>query len=233
MARNKNAFDYANEWIKSSEYSVVNLASTIAPWLTPLVPAYLSYTHLVGFLQFPEWAAIGTAVAVEILGFATISTSIDFWKHNCSPDGRAKYKKMPIFVPLIAFMLYFMTILSLNVLLELPIPIDYAPWVRVLSIFFLITLTIPAGALVAVRALHTDVLYMSDKKPTNVRQMTDKPAKKKTFDRGFDGFLQYVEWKGEIPSDKVMIASEMNRSPRQIDRYLSRYADEAFGGNGR
>jgi len=225
-----NVFDKLNEFFRNSEYSVVNLASTIAPWLTPLVPAYLSYSHLTGFLDFPVWAAMGTAVAVEILGFATISTGLDFWKHNRSPDGKAKYKKLPLSVPIGAFFLYFMTVLSLNVILELPIPIEYASWVRVISIFFLITLTIPAGALVAVRALHTDILYGKSVVP-----------------KVSENFPKVAERTPQFPSDWRQLTRDQKLKVLDMDRAeliqagLSertaynwhQYAEDMFRGNGK
>ena len=147
-----NIFDRINDWVRSSEASLVNLLSAIAPWAAPLAPAFLSYTHMVNNLAFPVWVAMSVAIVVEILGLSTISTALSFWSHN--KRYKTEYKKAPVGLVIVAFSFYLAIILTMNVLLE---AYD-GPQTHIIAKALLTLLSIPAALILAVRTQHTELL---------------------------------------------------------------------------
>lgn len=146
-----NIFDRINGWIHNVEFSVVNLVSTIAPWLAPLAPAYLSYNHMLNILHFPVEIAISIALVVEMLGLSTISTSLMFWNHNRRYS--ADKNKVPVIIPIFSFLFYLAIVLTVNVMLEINQTGSAIVWSKA----FLTLLTIPAAVTLAVRAMHKEV----------------------------------------------------------------------------
>lgn len=147
----KNFFDALNDWIREVEFSLVNLVSTVAPWLAPLAPAYLSFTHMNEFLNFPLWVSFSIAGVVEMLGLSTISTALMFWNHNRRYS--ADRNKVPISVPIISFLFYLGIVLTVNVLLE----INQDGVALVVAKALLTLLTIPAAVTLAVRTMHQEL----------------------------------------------------------------------------
>lgn len=151
--KNKNFFDGLNEWIRDIESSVVNVVSAIAPWLSPLAPAYMTYNHASGALGFPEWVALPIAIMVEILGFSTVSTGLAFWFYN--RRNRAEAKRAPMGIVIFAFAFYLTLIITANVLLDALRGSEAA----LIAVRAMLTLqTIPAALIVAVRTQHRDLL---------------------------------------------------------------------------
>lgn len=149
--RNRNFFDALNDWIREVEFSLVNLVSTVAPWLAPLAPAYLSFTHMNKFLDFPLWVSFSIAGVVEMLGLSTISTALMFWNHNRRYS--ADKNKVPVFVPIISFLFYLGIVLTVNVLLE----VNQDGMALVAAKALLTLLTIPAAATLAIRTMHQEL----------------------------------------------------------------------------
>ena len=77
-----NFFDGLNDWVNESEGSLVNFLTAFSPWLAPLAPAYMTFRHMDEFLKFPFLISLALSLLVEILGFSTVSTALDFWFHN-------------------------------------------------------------------------------------------------------------------------------------------------------
>ena len=73
----QNSFDKLNEWVNNTEGSLVNFLTAFSPWLAPIAPAFMTYHHMVEFLEFPIWIAVILALLVEILGFSTVSTGLE------------------------------------------------------------------------------------------------------------------------------------------------------------
>lgn len=146
-----NIFDRINKWIEDVEYSVVNVISSIAPWLAPLAPAYLSYFHMRNILEFPVWVSLSIAGVVEMLGLSTISTFLEFWNHNRHYS--ADKNKVPVLIPVFSFFFYLGIVLTVNVMLEVS-PNGNAP---IMAKAFLTLLTVPAAATLAVRVMHRDI----------------------------------------------------------------------------
>lgn len=149
----KNVFDRANETIRDTESSLVNLLSAIAPWGAPLAPAYMAYHGMTARLGFAPAVALVLAFVIEILGLATVSTTIQFWQHNRRQ--RAEYRRMPVLVPAGMFAAYLLIVITVNVLLELPLPDSYQ--VPVIARALLSLLSIPAAVTLAIRTQFAEL----------------------------------------------------------------------------
>ena len=163
-----NIFDRLNDGIRNGEASLVNLLSAIAPWLAPLAPAYLSYTHMSSKLAFPKPIAWAVAIVVEVMGLSAVSTALLFWAHNKRYS--KEYKKAPIKIVIGAFVFYLAVILAINVLLE----ISVANWALVTAKSLLTLLSIPAALILAVRTQHQELLneIKDRKKPGGATRKT-------------------------------------------------------------
>ena len=148
-----NRFEMLNDWIRNTESSIVNFLSVFAPWLAPLTPAYMTYQHATGVLNFPPQIALPAAILVEILGFSAVSTFLAFWFYN--RKNSANYKRAPIEVIIFAFAFYLALIVFSNVLLD-TFPSERWAEITVRALFTL--QTIPAALIVAVRTQHKDLL---------------------------------------------------------------------------
>ena len=155
----ENIFDRMNNWINGIEGSLVNFLTAFSPWLAPLAPAYMTYIHMIEFLGFPVWVSGALALVVEILGFGTVSTFLDFWFFN--RKNKAQYKQAPIWLVVAAFAFYLGLIVFSNVLIDLAQAYGTEQQVAgaVVAVRALLTLqTIPAAIIVAVRTGHRDLL---------------------------------------------------------------------------
>jgi hypothetical protein len=154
-----NSFDRANSWIRNSEASLVNLLSSIAPWLAPIAPAYLSYYHMTNSLAFPSYIAWAVAVVVEVLGLSAISTIITFWAHN--RKYRLEVKKAPVAMAVFSFIVYLMVILTINVVLDAAYIQNSGmnpEWVKIGARALLTLLTVPAAIILAVRTQYHEMV---------------------------------------------------------------------------
>lgn len=148
-----NFFDRLNLWIRETEGSIVNFLSAFAPWLTPIIPAYMTFQHAQNTLGFPLWIAATSALVVEILGFSSVSTLLAFWFYN--RRNSAESKKAPIFLVVIAFSFYLSLVVFSNVLLD---SFPGSAWAENAVRAFFTLQTIPAALLVSVRTQHRALL---------------------------------------------------------------------------
>jgi CRP-like cAMP-binding protein len=148
-----NVFDRINDSIRNTEASLVNLLSAIAPWGAPLAPAYMAFHGMVDRLGFSLPVALVLAGVIEILGLATVSTAIQFWQHNRRQS--AEYRRMPVIVPAGMFAFYLAVVVTVNVLLELPIPDQYH--IPVIARALLTFLSIPAAVTLAIRTQYAEL----------------------------------------------------------------------------
>jgi len=148
-----------NDNVNSTESSVVNLLTAFAPWLAPLAPAYMTYKHMIDFLEFDWWLALVLAAVVEILGFGTISTGIDFWLHNRKST---KKKQAPLTLVVISFTFYLVLILASNVVIDIASEFDVFEKdleVAIIIVRALLTLeTVPAALIVGTRIGYRNLL---------------------------------------------------------------------------
>lgn len=155
----KNWFENFDEWINDTEGSLVNALTAFAPWLAPLAPAYMTYRHMVDFLNFPNVLALALAMLVEILGFGTVSTFLDFWFHN--KKERAKVKQAPLGIVVFSFGFYLCLIVISNVVIDIAKAFgtsNQEQWAIILVRLLLTLQTIPGALIVAVRTGHRDLL---------------------------------------------------------------------------
>lgn len=148
-----NKFDELNDWIRDTENSIVNFLSAFSPWLAPLIPAYMTFQHAMGTLEFPFFFAFAGSAVVEILGFSAVSTYLSFWFYN--RRNKAEGKKAPLTVVVVAFGFYLGLIIFSNVLLD-TFPNEKWAEITVRGLFTL--QTIPAAMLVSVRTQHRELL---------------------------------------------------------------------------
>lgn len=154
-----NYFDQINYFIRSTESSFVNLLSSVAPWLAPLAPAYMTFYHMTGELDYPIVIAMAIAGVVEVLGLASISTILAFWAHNkrYKKDG----KRAPIGLAVFTFVLYLVIILTVNVFMDAS---KYAAlginpvYVQIGARAMLNLMTIPAAMILGIRTTHKELL---------------------------------------------------------------------------
>ena|SRR3972149_5121204 len=154
-----NLFDKLDEWVNSTEGSLVNFLTAFAPWLAPLAPAYMTFQHMDKFLDFPFLISFALATLVEILGFGTVSTGLDFWFYNRRE--RANVKKAPLEVVIGVFVFYLFLILMSNVVIDVANAYLSAGWQKASVILVragLTLQTIPGALIVAVRTSHRELL---------------------------------------------------------------------------
>lgn len=166
---NSDFFDRLNEWIRDTENSIVNFLSAFAPWLAPIIPAYMTYQHASGTLKFPILVAVPAALVVEILGFSAVSTYLAFWFYN--RRNKAETKKAPLVLVIIAFGFYLALIVFSNVLLD-SFPGERWAEITVRALFTL--QTIPAAMLVSVRTQHRELLSEISKERLERKESNQK-----------------------------------------------------------
>jgi hypothetical protein len=201
-----NLFDIINDWIRNSETSLVNLLSAIAPWGAPLAPAYMSYGGMTKHLGYTPFVAFIIAGVIEILGLATVHTTLVFWKYNKRYSNEAK--KMPTLLAGGMFALYLVIILMTNVVLEWPQQWDYTP---ILARALLSLLAVPASIILAVRALHTETI--NDLKDKNARKVTGK--KTETERKDSESYRKVTDYRNLPEEDKTLIRGMSTREIMQ------------------
>lgn len=165
----QNWFDRANDAIRNTEASVVNFLSAIAPWGAPLAPASMAYIGMTTHLEFHHVIAGILAFVIEILGLATVHTTITFWQFN--RRRLAEYKRRPTELAAGMFGFYLLIILTTNVILEIPIaypetPAYIAAGIPMIAKLLLSLLAVPAAVTMAIRANHTMMLHDAHPKVT-------------------------------------------------------------------
>lgn len=214
-----NGFDRLNDWIRNTESSIVNFLSVFAPWLAPLVPAYMTYQHSVDVLEFPQYIALPAAILVEILGFSAVSTFLAFWFHN--RKNRADVKRAPIEVVVFAFMFYLALIIFSNVLLD-TFPSERWAEITVRALFTL--QTIPAALIVAVRTQHRDLLSEIKTERLERQQKVSESSRKdeKKVSESFGKFPK--DWRQLEPTltyeQTVQIASLTSEQVREWANHI-------------
>ena len=131
---------------RSLEGLLVDLAAAVAPWLAPIPSAVMLYAHMIGVLEFPIWAALASAVCVELLGLSAVSTSFTLWDYNDTRkqgEGRA-----PFLAALVTGCFYLVVVLTINTLLDQAEPLERVARAS-------LTMLSPVGAVIlAVRSNH-------------------------------------------------------------------------------
>ncbi len=217
---NKEFFDKLNDWIRGTEQSIVNFLSAFAPWIAPIIPAYMTFQHANNTLKFPPLIAMSAAVVVEILGFSAVSTFLAFWFYN--RRNQAESKKAPIIVVVIAFGFYLSLIIFSNVLLD-AYPTERWAEISVRALFTL--QTIPAAMLVAVRTQHRELLSEIKKEKEERSQKVSESGGKsgKAEKESSESFRKFPkDWRSLEPTltyeQKVEIA---NLTPQDVRKWAN------------
>lgn len=128
-----------------------NFASNIVPLLAGILPAYLTWSHIVNVLEFPSWVGLAGAGVIEFIGLGAGNELMKVWNHN------RRYKdeknKMPMLAPFLTAFWYVAIMVAFNVILEAR---PESLFWRIVSIALFATLAIPAYALVAGKTLRME-----------------------------------------------------------------------------
>ena len=149
-----NIIDKINQYIDQIEGSIINLVSAIAPWFAPVAPAYMAYKGMRDVIIWPPLVAGLIAAVIEMLGLATITTTLTFWRHNRQREFRAQGRQLPTWIPIVVFAFYLFVVLTVNVVMD----VEQFEYRILLAKFLLSLLSVPAAVILGVRALHTNVV---------------------------------------------------------------------------
>jgi FlaA1/EpsC-like NDP-sugar epimerase len=147
-------FDFLSDTVNGGERAFLDFLSAIVPYGVPVIPAYLTFQHMQDMLAFNVYIAAVSAFVVEVLGMASMSTAIRFWRHN------QKFKKTenraPFWLALSTYVFYIVVVLVVNVLLEVEAARRTPEMIWAIALFS--TLGVPSGVLVSIRAQHREML---------------------------------------------------------------------------
>lgn len=156
--------------IKAGEGSFVEFVVAFGPYVAPLIPAGLTYDHVVNTLGMSAFFGWSAAIAVEVLGLASGHTIASFWMHN--KQNTAKRDKLPIWPITFTYVFYLSILISINVILDWGIK----PAQIIIAEIALCLLTTPAIVIVAIRAQHREILL---RKVEYVQQRSNMPVEQK------------------------------------------------------
>ena len=142
---------YVTRLIKQGEETAITFISTVIPWLVPVVPAYITYNHSITDLGFHWLVAACVGISVEGLGLTSMYRTFQFLEHN--RKYKDEKKKSPWGIPAATYLLYLTIVMTVNVVL------DYQKGVNtfhLIAIALLTLLSLPAGVLIAVMAVHEE-----------------------------------------------------------------------------
>lgn len=192
-----------------------NLAATI-PWLAPVVPAFMIYHSLTAVIHFPAWVGAVSAVVVEFLGLATVSTVFQFWSYN---DARRKTDPVaPMRVAAGAAGFYLAVVILVNVIL------DRAPLEQLVAKALLSTLSSVAAITLSIRAQHARRLgeIAAEKAERKAERAERRLSGNLPAARGEIGELpetfRYVSGAGNTPKAAEKLADWRHLSPEEKDR---------------
>ena len=178
--------------ISGIETVAIDTVAAISPWLAPVIPAYLTNTHMAGALGYPTWVAFIGALVVECLGLAAIYTATQFWHYN---DAKATEKEnrlagmsqkarllarkkrqrnAPFKWAALAMGFYIVVILTVNAALEMEVT-QAGFTVKVFSNALLSLLSVIAGLIIALRSQHRRRLEKFSRRKS-AQDETQKPV---------------------------------------------------------
>lgn len=171
-----NVFETISETINGAEKSFLDLLSALVPWAVPIIPAYLTVYHTQNEMGFPAWVAFTAGFVTEVLGIASVSTAIKFYRHNL------KYKDSknhaPFWLAFGTYVFYLVIILTVNVLLEFVAGTRSTSVIIAIGLFSLLSL--PSAVLISIRAQHTEILQEVEERKEERKQtriQTLQPAR--------------------------------------------------------
>ena len=164
-------FKALDQFRSDIEYYLVNFASGIVPWFAAIIPAYFAFVHVNDILGVPWGLALIFAAVIEVLGFASISTYIEFRNiKERYKESTLKGSVSPV-IPVLSFAMYLLVITLVNGVLSFVDKVDigvlytsivnndtqsivtylFEPIAISFSIFVLSFMTIPGAVIVSSR----------------------------------------------------------------------------------
>jgi putative Mn2+ efflux pump MntP len=149
-----NIFSKIIHFLDNTETSFVTLLAKIIPFLVPVIPAYVGYTHVtnkVTGLGFDTWAGWVYGAVIEGLGYAAIYKAVQFWENNRRYS--SEKNQSPLTMAVIIYVVYLVVTLTVNVVLDWQAGVE--PY-KVVAIGLISLLSVPAGLLMSISAIHTE-----------------------------------------------------------------------------
>ncbi len=150
----KQLVDWFVKAMDSTELSFVTLLSKIVPLFVPVIPAYVGYRHVTNpkLLNFDPFFGWVYALVIEGLGYAAIYKAVAFWEHN-KKYTEGSPNRAPLKVAIGIYIVYLVVTLAVNVVLDW---VSGIVWYNVLAIGLISILSVPAGLLMSISAIHTE-----------------------------------------------------------------------------
>lgn len=143
-----NIFDKATVYIEGAEGSIIALVTALIPWLSPALPAWLTYSHL-SEMEIPKVVAVAMAGCIEGLGLAAVSTAFGAMRHN--RRHRADVRRVSLAFPVLAYLFYLAVVITVNVVLSLPLTETARQYAQVGAIALLTLISAPAFVIAVAR----------------------------------------------------------------------------------
>ena len=150
------------EFVRAVEGLVVDVVSLFVPWLSPLLPAWMGYDHLMNVLFMPAWVAVAGALVIEALGLGTINTIFELWSYNAEKN--KSNPRAPVFLAILTAGYYLAVVLVVNAML------DDVPTLHRVAKALLSSLSVVGGVTIALRASHARRLDQIQTERTERRQ---------------------------------------------------------------
>ena len=173
-------FRWISDTINGGERAILDALSTIVPYTTASIPAYLTYTHTLNQMDFPANIATLAAFTVEVLGVTAVSTAIRFWQWNKTHV--QEKDRAPFWLAVSTYAFYVLTVLSVNVILEVYAKQRAPAVIWAIGLFSL--LSIPSGVLISIRAQFGEMLETK-------REQAEQRRNERQQQRGYGPQLAY------------------------------------------
>jgi hypothetical protein len=167
-----NIFERINAAIEDAESSIITLATTLIPWLAPLLPAYLTYSHLTAEIQINPIISGAMAVTVELLGLSAVSTAFSAMRHN--KVHRAEKRRVSLAFPVGAYLFYIAVVIIVNVVLALPLAETARPYIHATVLALLTLISAPAFVIAVARQEQREINKEWQERPSATDKPTDK-----------------------------------------------------------
>lgn len=153
-----------------------NFASNIVPLLAGILPAYLTWSHIVNVLDFPNWVGLAGAGVIEFIGLGAGNELMKVWNHNRKYKDRTN--QMPMFAPFLTAFWYVAIMVAFNVILEAQ---PNSTFWKIVSIALFATLAIPAYTLVAGKTLRME--WKNERTQANAERRANRTNEQSTEQR--------------------------------------------------
>lgn len=207
---------YLTNLIKAGEETAITFVSTVIPWATPLLPAFIMFKHVTNpnELGYPQWVGWCVGAIVEGIGLSSMYRSFQFFEHN--RKYKDSQKKSPTYIPVSMYVFYLTVVLSVNVIMDWQAGVQ---WSHILVIGLISSLSVPAGTLIAVTAVHDERVSehkadlaqkraerAAQRMPAEQQKKEDRPANPASAHKAELLFIleQYLEQGVKLPGVKEL-----------------------------